>query len=90
MVESVYIINENITSKTVGNEAILLNFDSGEYFSLNETGVQIWDLLKKGHNLSSIIDILGKSHDKKSEDLNKDVVFLVKELTEKNLIRRAG
>ena len=51
----------NIVHETIDGETIILNMDNGNYYSLIETGVDIWGFIEKGvaediNRLYSLID----------------------------------
>lgn len=47
---------ENVTWRNVNDEVTVLKLDSGEYFTFNSLGRDIWLDLVGGLNLSQIID----------------------------------
>ena len=41
---------------------MLLDLAGGAYYTLNESGVVIWDMLKRGTTLGEIVDALVAEH----------------------------
>ena len=47
-----YRIPEDVVSREVGGEAVLLNLATGTYFGLDGVGTEIWNLLAREGHLS--------------------------------------
>ncbi|MBD2752943.1 PqqD family peptide modification chaperone [Spirosoma validum] len=43
----------NQSSSVLGNETVLLNYELGNYYELNEVGGFIWSLLKENETISA-------------------------------------
>ena len=71
------------------NEAVLLHLGSQRYFSLNETGVAIWDLLSAPRSLDEIVDALAEVYASDREALSASVARFVQELERDGLVRPA-
>lgn len=56
--EIIKVISPKVISETIENETIIINLDSGEYYSLNDVAGKIWNLID---NRSSISRTLEKS-----------------------------
>ncbi len=55
------VAKSSIIHELLDNEVIIADLDSGIYFSLRETGVQIWQLILKGFNEQRILDAFTES-----------------------------
>jgi trimethylamine:corrinoid methyltransferase-like protein len=64
----------------VDDEVVLLNLDSGYYYSLNESGRRIWELIDGKNKISDIARIICEEYDVKNDDAIKDVNVVVDEL----------
>jgi hypothetical protein len=54
-----YRLNEPaVMSETVDGEAIVVNLETGAYFSLRDTAAEVWDLLLSGHAPQAAADLL--------------------------------
>jgi len=49
---------DRVMAQQVEGESVLLDIDSGEYFSLNEVGGRVWDLCDGTRTVSSIVGVL--------------------------------
>lgn len=67
-------------------ELVLLNQQSGEYYTLNETGLSIWEGLCQGEPLPVISQRLAREYDLTAEEAEPYVQALVTALLAENLI----
>ena len=51
-------MHEQVVSRLIGDEMILLDTLSGRYFSLNSVGARIWTLAKDGMSRDAIRDVI--------------------------------
>jgi hypothetical protein len=70
------------------NEAVLLHLGTKMYYTLNETGIRIWQLLSEGHSISEASKTIHKEYDILPEAAQKSVLNLSQELIVEKLIRR--
>lgn len=78
---------KSTTIRGVGNEQVLLNLDNGQYFSLDEVGARILDLLQQLDNLETVIQELSKEYDVSKEELVKDIDEIVGQLVDSKLVK---
>ncbi|HWP98709.1 MAG TPA: PqqD family protein [Syntrophomonadaceae bacterium] len=69
------------------DEAALLNIKTGKYFSLNATGVRIWELLSENHDTEEIFNILNAEYGIDKDILRADFEHLLTKLQEAELVR---
>ena len=67
-------------------EAVLLGLETGRYYSLNETGIQIWAALQAGASLSDIAEALEQEYDITHEEATAHVSAYLEELLQESLI----
>jgi hypothetical protein len=72
-----------------GDSALLLDPDSGNYFSLSDVGARFWELCDGQHTLDEIVDELSEEYDATPEVIRADLRELVDELTAEGLLERA-
>ena len=72
-----------------GDSALLLDPDSGNYFSLTDVGARIWELCDGEHTLEEIAKELAGEYDAAPELIQADARELVEELTAEGLLERA-
>lgn len=75
-----YICPDNVLSRTVGDELVLVQFDRELYFSLNATGASIWLELQAGNDLDCVVATLvaqGATTQEAREDADQLIAQLV-------------
>lgn len=77
---------EHIVYRIINREAILLNLDSGFYYSLNKAGAYILEQLEAGKSKEEIVSSLMKKFKLGQARLKKDVESLVKDLKREGII----
>ena len=85
-----YRLCDDINWRLVDDEAIILNFNSGEYFSLNETGTDIFLAIKDNKPLNLLLEGQQNKFSMAAEELKKDIDDLLGELLQNNIIKKAA
>ena len=85
-----YAIREGITWRQVNDEAVILDLETSEYFSANEAGSRIWELLSSGTPVSGIAGTISAEYGIPTEDAAGDTEDFIKDLLERKLIRKGG
>ncbi|MCX6383220.1 MAG: PqqD family protein [Actinobacteria bacterium] len=80
------IVNDKIVAREIQGETVLLNKETGDYFSLNTVGTEIFNCICKGMEIEVIVDFLLDKYDVEYDTFKQDVVSLVSELSEKKII----
>ncbi len=85
--DQVFEVSENVVSREVSGEFVLLDLESGIYFGLNPVGSRIWQLLdEKAQALSEICSIVEAEFDAPRDVIETDVLALSGQLLEQGLI----
>jgi hypothetical protein len=79
---------EVVDTELDGGEMVLLHLESKTYYSLNLTGMRIWQGLKEGRTLQKISHRLQEEFDIEAERADRSVLALVNELLQKKLVQR--
>lgn len=79
-------IPHDVACANVEDGAVILHMGTKRYFSLNETGAEIWRLLEEEVPLSEIPPRLSEAFDVGIEEARVAVSELVAELLEKDLL----
>ena len=67
-------------------ESVLLSLETQQYYSLNETGSRIWDLLSEGHGAEAIALEITKEWDTTPDEALEYVQSFLKELSDEGLV----
>lgn len=81
---AVLIRNPDLMAAQIDHEWVMLDESSGHYFSLNEIGGRIWNLLDKPRTMAELIAQLTQDYAVEAETCQADLqCFLAKMLQEK-------
>lgn len=76
----------DVNAEVIDGEAIIINVTTGVYFSLEDVGVYIWQLLTSGNSLSETIQAVIERYRVPAEQANADLETFVSELIAEGLI----
>ena len=71
-----------------GGSLVLLDIDSGEYFSTNDVGALIWELIDGARSVSAIAEAVAAEFEVELDVVQGDVMELVDELAREALLLR--
>jgi Coenzyme PQQ synthesis protein D (PqqD) len=77
---------EEVASKVIDGEAIIINLANGVYYSMDKVGALVWDLLQTGYTLEEVIAAVTGQYEVSREQAESDVRDLVQELVQENLV----
>ncbi|HWI03247.1 MAG TPA: PqqD family protein [Acidimicrobiales bacterium] len=80
-------IGDNVLARSVDDQIVLMNLDTGQCFALNSIAVQIWELLRKGDGPEAVVERLREEYDVEAAILRRDVDDVVDALIEQGLAR---
>ena len=69
-------------------EAVLLHLGTKMYFTLNETGIRIWQLLSEGHSIRETSETIHNEYDILPDAAQESVLNLTQELIAQKLVTR--
>ncbi len=76
----------HVSWRLVDDEAVILNVDTSEYYSLDPVAAELWARLGKGQDLAQASAAVAKAYDEKPERVEKDARALVKDLLAEKLL----
>ena len=84
---SSYRPRSQVVSTTIGeDESVLLHLEAQQYYTLNETGSRIWQLLGQGHDPGAIVVAIAKEWTISEADALRYVQSFLQELSEAGLV----
>ena len=91
MNEAIYFrVNKaNVVSETFEDEVILVNLENGNYYSLNNSGILIWNFIENTISVNEIITMLSNKYADSSVPIEASVRQLISDLLHENLIEPA-
>lgn len=85
-VQSTVVVAPGLTAAHLGDEAVLLDANSGRYYGLNELGARIFELAKSATPVHEIAAALLKEYKVEEDRLEADLVAFLREMEERELI----
>lgn len=79
--------SEHVTWKALDGESVLLNLETGVYFSLNETGTAAWELFDGATSLATVGEALCARFHVPAEQVRQDLFELTQTLVEEGLVK---
>jgi hypothetical protein len=86
-----YCVNEpSVISEVIDGETVVLNFESGHYYSFNPTASEIWQRLCAGSPIGAVSEWVARRFAvDPAADVEAEVAAFVRRLEDEHLIRRA-
>lgn len=85
-VQSTVVITPGLTAATLGDEAVLLDANSGRYYGLNELGARIFELIRTPSAVRDVKATLLQEYKVEEEQLEADVLTFLRDMEQRNLI----
>jgi len=75
-----------VTHEIIDGEAVIINLDSGNYYSLVDVGSFIWGLIEKGASATDLQNRVLQNYQGNATDVDRGVQELLGQLQQENLI----
>lgn len=86
-----YCVNApSVISEVIDGETIVLNFDSGHYYSFNPTASEIWRRVCAGNPLAAATEWVASRYGVDPAVIRPEIEGFVRRLEEERLVRRAA
>ncbi len=80
-------ISDDAVFRELGDEAVVLNLESGMYFGLNGVALRIWQLIDQLGQLPAVRDAVVAEFDVDPDAADRDLTNLVEELLARGLVK---
>lgn len=77
---------ENVTFEVVADEAILIDINTGTYFSLNEVGTEFWEMLDGEQTIEQQATVIANKYEVETSMVVADLLELAEEMAKDKLI----
>jgi len=77
-----------ITSEAFEDEVVIVNFESGSYFSVSGSGVEIWKAVERGATSGEIVSVLEPLFEAEPGRIETAVAEFLRQLEEAALVAR--
>lgn len=75
-----------IIYETIDGETVIVNLDTGNYYSLDTIGADIWDSVGKGFPVDHIIEDISCRYNGEREEIDRAVLIFMNDLLKETLI----
>ena len=82
--------HQDVAAKVIDGELILIRLSDGTYYSMENAGARLWELIAAGHDLPAAVGRLAEWFDLPADRVAADVHAVVAELLAEHLIAPAG
>jgi len=89
-ITSFRIDSPNVVYETFENEVVVVHFESGNYYSLEKTGADIWASIAERLTVTEIVQVLSRRYTDVPPDVEKTVSQFIDELHQEQLVIAAG
>ena len=72
--------------REIDGQAIALNLDTGQYYTMNELGTRIWTLFQQEDSLAGIVEAIESEYDVTYEQAEADLESFLKDLRQNGLV----
>lgn len=79
-------VSQAVTSRKTGDEAVILNLETSDYYSANETGTFIWDRLGEGQKPARIAEALAAEYGITEQQARQDTEDFIKDLARLKIV----
>jgi len=81
-------VRDSITFSKIGEEGVLFDSESGNFFSLNEVAVRIVEILQKNNNADEnvILIKLKEEYETDEHELMRDIKAFLQEMKRENIL----
>jgi len=87
---SVAIAVADQVSADLDGEAVILNLESGVYYSLDQVGAHIWILIQEPRTVHEIRDAILDEYEVEPDRCERDIVSLLDQLADAGLVEIKG
>ena len=81
---------EEVIAQRAASTLVLLHLESGQYYSLDEVGIRVWELCDGAHSIPEIVSIIYEEYAAPADQVEQDVLDLVEELSREHLLSVGG
>ncbi len=83
-------IPDDVVFEVLGEDTVLLQLESGDYFTLNGSATRAWQLIEEHGDLDRVRQAMLAEYEVPHDQLNADLDRLVGDLVERGLLDRSS
>jgi len=83
-----YSTNRNCSITIVDDTTVFLNLDTGNYFTTNNIGSYIWEMLLSNtpHSINEVVNAIIETYDIDANSARNDLDFFLKDLVKNEIV----
>lgn len=81
-------INESLLAERVGNDMVLVEPQTGQYYQLNEVATRMFEMMLAGETDGEIVRQIGQEFEADAELIRRDLAGLVDSLLDRGLVHK--
>jgi hypothetical protein len=71
---------------TLGSETVVLEFQVGSYFGMNEVGTAVWNFLQQSRQVADVIEYVVNNYEVSAVVAEAEILGFLQNLVEKGLV----
>jgi hypothetical protein len=83
---AIVVATKDQTSCPLGDDIVILDLKAGLYFSLNNVGALVWQLIQQPRSVKDLRDAILATFDVEREVCERDLEALLRDLASRNLV----
>ncbi len=76
----------SIVNETIDGEVVMINLDTGSYYSADKAGAVIWTWINEGRSVGEILSLLGERYDSAPAEIASATHAFIQSLAAESLI----
>ena len=85
--ETVLARSDEVLEAEIDGEKVMMSIEKGEYYGLDATGSEIWQLFEQPRSVAEICDQMIARYDVEPEECERDVVAFLDDLVSDGTLR---
>lgn len=86
---SYLIKDDDVLFTSMGEDAVLLHVNRGDYYSLNKVGARLWVLTDGSKSIADLAGLITEEFEISKEEAEKDILELAEQLAKEGLVKVA-
>src|SRR5512134_3928150 len=76
----------HVAAEVISDEVMIVNLEVGHYYSLRDTGAEVWSLIEQGFTSAEIVGILEARYQSDPAEMKRAVASFLEELENEKII----
>ncbi len=85
--KSFLVKDQEVLFTSMGEDAVLLHVQRGDYYSLNRVGARVWTLSDGNKNIGDLAKEITGEFDISLEEAERDIIELIEQLEKEGLVK---